>query len=65
MTHRIDFDEYRHKRRMVLLKVDEQFNGLPVTETAGDDVQYNEDNLTSPGIPVSQFGAMYIGNNRR
>ncbi len=46
-NHRIRFDEYRARRRAVLEKVDEQFNGVYEPDDA---------ELTLPGLPSGEFG---------
>lgn len=47
MNHKLSFNDYRRKRKILLLKIDEQFNGAAA-------VQDNE--LTSPALPDGQFG---------
>ncbi len=44
---KLNFDEYRSRRRILLAKIDEQFNGR------SEDV---DDNLTSPCLPSGDFG---------
>ncbi len=46
-NHRMPFDEYRTRRKAVLEKVDEQFNGVYEPDDA---------ELTLPGLPSSDFG---------
>ncbi len=46
-SHKLNFDEYRSRRRTLLAKIDEQFNGKQ------EDV---EGELTSPGLPSGEFG---------
>lgn len=42
MNHHMSFEEYRRRRKQLLIKIDEQFNGASVTA---------KDQLTSPGLP--------------
>ncbi|MFL0799034.1 MAG: hypothetical protein K6L80_01180 [Agarilytica sp.] len=46
-NHKLNFDEYRNRRRLLLVKIDEQFNGKQ-DDTEGE--------LTSPGLPSDAFG---------
>ncbi|WP_086932790.1 hypothetical protein [Agarilytica rhodophyticola] len=47
MNHRLSFEEYRRKRRVLFSKIDEQFNGY------SNDCQ---EDLTAPTLPSKQFG---------
>ncbi len=46
MNHKISFDDYRRKRKTLLAKIDEQFNGRKDEPL---------DELTSPGLARGQF----------
>lgn len=55
MNHKLTFNDYRRKRKILLLKIDEQFNG------AADD---EGDELTSPALPDGQFGIPSFSNRK-
>ena len=54
MTHKISFADYRRRRKTLLSKIDEQFNGVP---------QPCVSNLTAPGIPQEEFGINQFHSN--
>lgn len=47
MSHRMSFDDYRKRRRSLLGKIDEQFNGLPTED---------DNELTAPVVPKGGSG---------
>ena len=49
MSHKLSFEDYRRKRKILLLKIDEQFNG-------SSQENENDAELTSPGLPSGEFG---------
>jgi len=49
MSHQLSFEDYRRKRKTLLLKIDEQFNGR---------AEEDESELTSPGLPSGEFGVV-------
>lgn len=53
-NRRLSFTEYRNRRRALLEKIDEQFNG-PSDSYDGD--------LTSPGLSASEFGLASLSRN--
>lgn len=54
MSHRLSFEDYRKRRRSLLTKIDEQFNGIP-----SDD----DNELTAPLVP-QDGGNSGFGINR-
>ncbi len=54
-NRKLSFDEYRSRRRTLLEKIDEQFNGSSVSL---------EGELTSPGIPAGDFGFPSLSTHR-
>lgn len=56
MAHKLSFEDYRRKRKTLLLKVDEQFNGHS-EQDAGE--------LTSPGLTSGDFGLASFEPGRR